>query len=144
MECVIFDLDGTICDCEHRRHHVTGNDKNWTAFNNTMGDDAPSQNIIRLAVELSAKNKIVMCTGREDVFLRVTELWLTLHGVPFDAIYMRPKADYRDDPVIKRDLLAHILADGYKPWLVVDDRSRVVAMWREMGLTCLQCADGNF
>ena len=27
---------------------------------------------------------------------------------------------------------------------VLDDRSQVVKMWRELGLTCLQVADGNF
>ncbi len=57
---------------------------------------------------------------------------------------MRPEKDYRDDGTIKAELLDKILADGWEPWLVVEDRQRVVDMWRARGLTCLQCAPGDF
>lgn len=145
MECVIFDIDGTLADLTHRRHHVLTKPKNWTAFNAGMSADKPNANVVRLALDMRRLgHSIVVCSGREAVYREVTEQWLARHGVEYDAIYMRPEKDYRDDGAIKGDLLDKILSDGWQPWLVVEDRDRVVKMWRARGLTCLQCAEGDF
>lgn len=32
----------------------------------------------------------------------------------------------------------------YRPLFFIDDRKRVVDMWRRRGLTCLHCANGDF
>lgn len=29
---IVFDLDGTLADCEHRIHHITKEPKDWRAF----------------------------------------------------------------------------------------------------------------
>ena len=42
-----------------------------------------------------------------------------------------------DDDVI-------LFKDKYNIKYVIDDRNQVVKMWRELGLTVLQVADGNF
>lgn len=145
MECVIFDIDGTICDLSHRRHHVATKPKNWKAFNEALHLDVPNEPVVRLLNTFAdADHKIVLCSGREAVFREQTEEWLAEHKVAYHALYMRPAKDYRDDGTVKGELLDVILADGWKPWLVIDDRDRVVAMWRARGLTCLQCAEGNF
>jgi len=44
--------------------------------------------------------------------------------------------------VAKREMLQGI--DRKKILFVVEDRSRVVEMWRGEGLVCLQCAPGEF
>lgn len=144
MDCVIFDLDGTIADIKHRRVYVEKKPKNWAAFNASMHMDEPNFPIIRLAQELARNSEIVICSGREAVYRPETETWLAKHLVPYKALYMRPEKDYRADDIVKAELLDRILADGWKPWLTVDDRNRVVAMWRSRGLPCLQCADGDF
>ncbi|WP_442934833.1 phosphatase domain-containing protein [Nitrincola sp. A-D6] len=46
--------------------------------------------------------------------------------------------------MVKSRLLEQIRASGYNPWLVLDDRDSVVNQWRTLGLTCLQCAPGDF
>jgi hypothetical protein len=145
MKAVIVDIDGTICDVEHRRHHLTAKPKNWKAFNAAMHLDTPRSDIVDLVNILhAAGNAIVLCSGREDVYRERTEDWLTRHAVPRHALYMRAPRDYRDDGIVKSELLDRIIADGYEPWLAIDDRDRVVKMWRERGLTCLQCAPGDF
>jgi hypothetical protein len=45
---------------------------------------------------------------------------------------------------VKKALLEQIHVDGFSPWLVLDDRDAVVKGWRNLGLTCLQCAPGDF
>jgi phosphoglycolate phosphatase-like HAD superfamily hydrolase len=146
LSAIIFDMDGTLSDPTHRRHHVTGpGKKNWAAWNATMGDDPPNAPIVALArLFHGADAKIVVCTGRHEEYRRVTETWLLMHDVPVHRLYMRPSKDSRPDHVVKLELLAQIRADGFDPHIVVDDRASVVAMWREAGLTCLQCAPGDF
>ena len=142
---VIFDMDGTLADVAHRRHHVQEKPKNWPAFNAGMGADAPNTPIIEMARVFSdAGWHILICTGREARYRDVTEAWLAQHAVPYERLYMRKTADYRPDHVIKLEILAEIRRDGFDPHISVDDRNSVVAMWREAGLTCLQCAEGDF
>lgn len=57
---------------------------------------------------------------------------------------MRSDGDMRPDVSVKRELLRAIEREGFSPWLTIDDRSSVVSMWREEGLTCLQVAEGDF
>ena len=37
-----------------------------------------------------------------------------------------------------------ILEDGFDPVLVFEDRDRVVQMWRDAGLKCLQVKPGEY
>jgi hypothetical protein len=144
-DAVIFDIDGTLADVEHRRHLVEGERPDWRAFNAAIGDDRVHPNVHRLAATMrSAGHAVVLCSGRDAKFRRLTELWLTFNEVRYDALYMRPEGDQRKDHVVKLELLDRILADGWRSWLVVDDRSSVVEAWRSRGLTCLQCAPGDF
>lgn len=145
MKAVIVDIDGTLCDIEHRRHHVMGKPKNWKSFNAAMHLDTPRSDIVTLVRILhAAGHAIVLCSGRQSRYRDDTETWLARHQVPRHALYMRAGQDFRDDAIVKSELLDQIMADGYEPWLVIDDRDRVVAMWRARGLTCLQCAPGDF
>ena len=78
---------------------------------------------------------------------RKTETWLRdIAGVGdlYERLYMRPEQDYRQDNVIKSEILDQMHADGYSPTIVVDDRQQVVDMFRSRGLRVLQVAPGNF
>jgi hypothetical protein len=57
---------------------------------------------------------------------------------------MRADRDRRADDVVKRELLARMRADAFEPQLAIDDRRRVVEMWRAEGLICAQVAEGDF
>jgi hypothetical protein len=62
--------------------------------------------------------------------------------VNYHDLILRKDRDRRSDTVVKREMLAGI--DKSKILFVVEDRSRVVEMWRSEGLVCLQCAPGEF
>ena len=57
---------------------------------------------------------------------------------------MRPEGDYRPDYQVKQEMLNSLKAEGFEVLFTVDDRKQVVDMWRRNGITCLQCAEGNF
>lgn len=142
--CIIVDMDGTLSDPSHRLHHIKQKPKNWKAFADGAKDDPPNKPILSLVLRLQESSRIVVCSGRHDEYDNDTRLWLRRYGVRFESLYMRQRSDYRADDVVKEQLLEQIYRDGWDPWLVIDDRQRVVDMWRRNGLTCLQCAPGDF
>lgn len=149
-KAVIFDIDGTLSDCEHRRHlvdlkryDIKDAKSDWPEFFRRADQDQVIEPIRTLLLQLRPFNHIVLCTGRDEGQRALTVRWLAEKAVPYSALFMRTRGDYRPDHVIKLELLDKI-REFYKPWLVVDDRNSVVAMWRKAGLTCLQCAEGDF
>lgn len=144
-DCVIFDLDGTLANLDHRLHHIKDGKKDWDAFFAAMADDTPNGPVAKLAKALAdGDHSIVICSGRPEGYRPVIESWLQYHRINFDALYLRPDGDYRPDQIIKAEILRILREDGWEPWVVVDDRQRVVDMWRSHDLTCLQCAPGDF
>ncbi|WP_435019106.1 AAA family ATPase [Tundrisphaera sp. TA3] len=141
-KAVIFDLDGTLADLSHRLHHIRNGSHNWDAFFAECGQDALIEPIRDLAYLFHDQDhKIILVSGRSDIARVLTEDWLNRHTVPFHELHMRKDGDYRQDFIIKSEILDQLLANGNQIKFVVDDRPSVVAMWRERGLTCLQCRD---
>ncbi|WP_257669738.1 phosphatase domain-containing protein [Parapedobacter tibetensis] len=87
--------------------------------------------------------KILLLSGREEVYRPQTEAFLQKHHIGYDGLWMRQKNDYRKDAVIKKELFrAHI--DGqYRVEFGLDDRDQVVELWRKL-LPCSQVAYGDF
>ena len=56
---------------------------------------------------------------------------------------MRANKDYKPDYVSKSNLYQKVLADGYKPVMVFDDRPSVIRMWRERGLLVADVGKGE-
>jgi predicted kinase len=88
--------------------------------------------------------KIVYLTGREDKFRFKTEDWLVSNGCPNGPLLMRPSGDVRKDYIVKQEIFDKCIRNVYNVRFALDDRDQVVSMWRRMGLTCLQVADGAF
>lgn len=143
---VIFDIDGTLADIRHRRVFLNSVVPDWKSFNSTMGDDVPNKPIVELYKVLweTQKYEIILVSGRGEEYRDITERWLVWNEIPFHALMMRASGDYRPDVKVKKDILQQIRAVYGEVLFAVDDRQQVVDMWRENGVTCLQCAEGNF
>ncbi|MGQ7261911.1 phosphatase domain-containing protein [Vreelandella sp. V005] len=148
MTAVIVDVDGTLA--EFHPHQVSdwvlGSQKQWEPFFAHMAEAPVIEAVAKLVKILKAQGQqIIICSGRPDSHRVHTQRWLERHTIPFDAMYLRPEGDdHVDDEAVKEALLARMRNDGFAPWLVLDDRDAVVAQWRALGLTCLQCAPGDF
>ena len=57
---------------------------------------------------------------------------------------MREYEDHTPDHLLKARWLEEAIAVGDKPDMVFEDRDRVVQMWRDRGIPCLQVAPGAF
>lgn len=144
MKSVIVDLDGTLADMKHRLHFIKDKPKNWKAFETGISQDTVIESMRTLIQTLKQSHEILIVTGRSHRSFDATLQWLEDNDIPFSRIFMRDDNDYRADFLVKKDLLDKIREDGYDVLLAIDDRDRCVAMYRENGLVCLQCANGDY
>jgi hypothetical protein len=149
LKTVIFDLDGTLALIDDRRKVSTKpNGKiDWDKFFDpkNINLDKPNIPVIKMAQLLaSTDHQIVIFSGRSDATIYTTKSWLNKHKVPFHIIKMRPAKDFTPDDVLKQNWLDDLFPYRGDILCVFDDRDKVVQMWRDNGLTCMQVADGNF
>jgi len=136
---VIVDLDGTLAH----------NDGHRSFYDYTkVYDDKVHGNIHKLVSEFYELGyHVIFVSGREDSCRADTIKWLDdkcRFGPWMYALFMRETGDGRDDSIVKLEIFDREIRDRYNVRYVLDDRNRVVEMWREIGLTCLQVADGEF
>ena len=145
---IIFDLDGTLADIEDRRQLCTKENgkMDWNKFFDPKNIklDKPNMPVIMMAQALTAFGyKIAIFSGRSARTEDATKDWLHEQDIKFDILKMRPERNFRPDEQLKLEWLNNM------DWknnveAVFDDRDKVVNMWREIGLTCMQVAPGNF
>lgn len=145
VKAIIVDLDGTLCDVEHRVHHVKSNPKNWHMFNQLIVHDSLNHWCFELIEAMAARGyQIYFVTGRAEDTRASTEAWLKKHNISYHQLYMRALLDRREDADVKEDIYKSIVEPVAQVLFIVDDRKSVVERWRKLELTCLQCAPGNF
>jgi phosphoglycolate phosphatase-like HAD superfamily hydrolase len=134
---VVFDVDGVLADVEHRLHHLEGPRKDWRAFFAAAGADPPLPTGLELARELAADHDLAYLTGRPESLRRVTQRWLSRHGLPEGPLWMRPPGDFRPARVMKLAALRSLAGD-LEVEVVVDDDAQVVDALRDAGFAVLQ------
>ena len=141
---VIFDVDGTIADVEHRRHFVNGNN-DWDSFRKETVNDTPVQWVCDIARHIAQGDEVAFFSARNESERDITERqiseWI---GDGHKGVFLRPDGDYRCDAEFKSELADRFEDIGGQIDLVYDDRNKVVDMWRQRGTTVVQVADGDF
>ena len=145
---VIFDLDGTLALVDKRREIAKKpNGKiNFDIFYDPqyIELDEPNSFVIELAKMYKRDGYgIVIVSGRSDRTKEATERWLEKYGILYDRMIMRKRKNFTPDNELKERWLEKYL-DRDDIRVVVDDRQRVVDMWRRNGLDVFQVANGNF
>ena len=143
---VIFDVDGTIADVEHRRHFVSQKPADWKSFRNSTVFDTPVQWVCDIAKRFIAQgDNVAFFSARNESEREITEKqiseWI---GKGHQGLFLRPDGDFRRDDEFKSDLADKFEEVGGKIDIVFDDRNQVVDMWRQRGTTVVQVADGDF
>lgn len=142
---VIFDIDGTLANIEHRRGYVANKPKNFKAFNAAIPQDTPHEEIVFLAKTFADQgHTVLLCSGRGEESREVTVKQMADFGVTFQKLFMRSLKDYRADNIVKVELLAQIREEFGEPFLWFDDRQQVVDAIRAEGVKVCQVAPGDF
>jgi FMN phosphatase YigB (HAD superfamily) len=141
QEIVIFDIDGTLADVSERIHHLQKNPRIGRPL--LVGwHKTKRSNRCAFVTFLFLGSLGSLCSGRSEEHRSETIAWLKKERVKYHELRLRKSGDRRSDVIVKREMLHRI--DETKVLFVVEDRNRVVEMWRKEGLVCLQCAPGEF
>jgi predicted kinase len=92
----------------------------------------------------SQEIKVILLSGRSEKYRDQTEEWLKNNAIKYYRLFMRPDGDSRKDAIVKKELFEKWVLGNYFVTFVLDDRDQCVDLWRSLGLTCLQVADGAF
>lgn len=152
---VLVDIDGTIADCTHRLHHITGEHKDWDKFFNECDKDTPIEEMLQLIrVLLNSHYDCYFVTGRSEICRSETRGWLSYnidfitrqgkYAISVDKLLMRREGDRRPDYIIKKELVEEAGIKLEDIAFVLEDRQSVVDMWRDNGVRVLQVAKGDF
>ena len=81
------------------------------------------------------ESNVQIGSGRSEEVYQKTIDWLFANQMKgFTCLKMRPIGDYTPDDQLKERWLDEALAKGEKIQFVVDDRPKVIRMWRRRGI----------
>ena len=129
---IICDIDGTLA-------LFKGN-----PYNRDFSKDKVNPVVLSILRKYETTHGIILLSGRNGQHKEATIKWLEDNAVPYNFLYMRAEGDFRKDYVVKRELFENHVEPNFSIDFVLDDRNQVVQLWRDLGLTCLQVADGDF
>jgi predicted kinase len=133
---VLVDIDGTVALLDGRSPYDM----------TRVGRDRPNHAVIAAVRAMhAAGHAVVFCSGRDETARADTEAWLARHvEVPYQGLFLRARGDSRRDSVVKGEIFEDEIRGRWRIVGVFDDRQQVVRMWRELGLTVFQVAEGDF
>lgn len=139
MKTIVFDLDGTLANIDHRAYYVRQDKPDWDKFYSACDKDTPNLWCVEMMHSFMDQGFVILIvSARRDTEKSKTLAWLRYHSVKYDDLIMLRKGnDNTEDKKLKREWLKSYGKENIL--LVVDDRQKVVDMWREEGLVCLQC-----
>lgn len=141
-DCILVDMDATLC------FNLQGRPFYGNGASDTMTNDVPCEQICKLVNKYIKDDnvKVIILTGREDTpdIRKATETWLknNLDG-DVDMVIMRPYKNFTKGSDCKYNLYKTFIEPYYNVLFVLEDSSKVVKMWREHGIMCLQPNDGT-
>ena len=133
IPAVICDLDGTLA--------LFGN-KN--PFDRDFENDQVNEEVANILRGLNPSTTILFVSGRAEPHRRQTIQFLAKAKIDHWLLLMRKDNDKRNDAEVKFEIFRDSIAPNYDVKFVLDDRNRVVNMWRAQGLPCFQVAPGDF
>lgn len=134
---VVVDIDGTLAKMNGRGPF------DW----DQVGEDIPNTPVIQTvtALHVTLALPVIFVSGRMEQCRDATKAWLAKHvpHITCTELHMRGDDDYRQDVVLKREIYDEHLS-GLDIFAVFDDRAAVCRMWRALGLTVFQVAEGEY
>jgi hypothetical protein len=107
----------------------------WKKFYLSCDGDEPIPETIFL-LQYFTSLEIHILSGRSNIAREKTIAWLNFHGINFSRLLMREDGDYTPDEELKKQWLLEYNKEDIL--LVIDDRQKVVDMWKAEGLTVFQ------
>lgn len=126
---LIVDLDDTLVNINHRKKYYG---KDWDTYNLLLVKDTLNLPVYRLVCAMSSSYKIIILTGRLEIYRELTNEWLK-KNVPFDyELVCKPVGDERSSVEYKKEWLTYnyISHNDY----VIDDRHEIESFCSKNGI----------
>ena len=138
-KALVVDLDGTMALITSRSPHDMKR-----VYEDEVNE--PIRDLVYIMKETG--HTIFFISGRDESTRADTERWLAEKAGFAKSgyhLYLRPDKDPRPDTEYKKQVFEQELKDKYYVDFWIEDRWRMThAVRNELGITCLQCADGHF
>lgn len=134
-KAILVDLDGTLAIHDGRSPY------DYDLLHTDMLDPHVYETV---RMYLDAEYHIIALSGRPDSHDDQTARWLGDMGVAFHELHMRKAGDMRNDAIVKNEIFEREIAPRFNVRLALDDRDRVVEMWRAKGIKTYQVEPGDF
>ncbi len=159
---IIFDLDGTLANCDHRRHFIKpfgyscdGSNKpldsdlklfkpDWKSFYEACDKDEPIQPVTRILNRFERHSEIQIWSGRCESVRQKTLDWIFYSGIALPqniTLKMRPIGDNTPDHELKfywaNDT---IIKEGKDIEFVFDSDVASIAMWKCRNIFVFDCS----
>lgn len=144
IDCVIFDIDGTIADNSERVHLISGKDKDWDSYNKKSYADKPMRLMLNQLDIIGLVMPIVLLTGRVDSNRKLTIEWLRDNGVSYGitanpkkltrksmCLIMRNDNNHIANDIYKKNEIFKLKALGINPVLAFDDDQKCRKIFQE-------------
>jgi hypothetical protein len=145
LPIAVFDIDGTLSLPGDRMKCIIRPRRDWDEFYDRVIEDEPNEPIMGILFGLIRlrEYRIVYLTSRRESSREMTMKWFDKVGIILqpEDLFMRKEHDYRPDTIVKPELVKDLLP---QITMAFEDRASMTKKWRELGITCLQVAEGNF
>lgn len=154
-DTIIVDLDGTLCNTDHRVVYAQNGE--WDEFHSRCLDDDINHGIMDLLCAMSplsnhlyAPFRVTVMTGRNEKWRKMTNEWLRIHEIDHcvDELFMRPDDCYLSDVDLKLGWIEKEFGNfqlaSQRILFALDDRDKVVQAFRDKGIETWQVREGAY
>ena len=146
--CIVLDVDGVILNTAFLFEEIFNlklkGDAMWDYFHKECNTDRVKlipgfeEFFLRLYdIKVNSNVDIILLTSRNEKVRKDTELKLRLEGVFFDKLIMRPKNDYREAHILKKEILQDLQKE-YNIIMYIDDDLNNCEAAKELGVFSLR------
>ena len=142
-DCIIVDLDGTLCEVTNRSPYS----------HLGVEHDKPRMHVlytVRALISTYSFLDVFFLTGRNEKARQGTELWikdnLGLSSYQYELL-MRPIDDRRKDSIYKKEMYETYIKPDYNVMVVFEDRPQVIReCWKPLNIPVFNCGiiDNDF
>ena len=127
---IIIDLDGTLAIMGKRDPYDVSKANELDSINEAV------RIIISSYLKYNENNKVIFLTGRPEKYEQNTIGFINRCGFYEYTLFMRLNDDWRKSEIYKKDVYDNYIKEKFKIDFVMDDNSKVINMFRGLGLIC--------
>lgn len=141
---VVFDLDGTLVNVDSIRHLVQSTKPNFDSFHRESINCPPYDSVLDILNQFAKTDmKILIVTGRQEKYRKITDFWLAYNEVKTDNLFMRPN-NFSGSKQEYKERIFQVISKDKEIFAIFDDDLNLLNLWRKIINTNLvKCPELN-